>query len=185
MINCTAMVWYYGIQLPGYHSSHCHGNGMVTMWNGGCMVDLYTTACMVLSSEASRRRNGGCPQSFLELVGCSGSWGFGTRPLVVLCFIPYHWQGSQAHVWSLRTSFCHWTNRGVLDTLQLSWSSVNSLVRSYLLSTPVGVGVGTSFIYWQFTRLSLPVRVWLKKKNNNNKKNKKMLNIITSLCAGV
>ena len=37
------------------------------------MVDLYTTACMVLSSEASGRRNGGCPQSFLELVGCSGS----------------------------------------------------------------------------------------------------------------
>ena len=179
MINCTAMVWYYGIQLPGYHSSHCHGNGMVTMWNGGCMVDLYTTACMVLSSEASRRRNGGCPQSFLELVGCSGSWGFGTRPLVVLCFIPYHWQGSQAHVWSLRTSFCHWTNRGVLDTLQLSWSSVNSLIVH-----PSWGGCWNKF-YILAVHQTLPSCASLATKKKKNKKNKKMLNIITSLCAGV
>ena len=34
-----------------------------------------------------------------------------------------------------------------LDTLQLSRSDVNSVVRSYLSPTPVGVGVGTSLIW--------------------------------------
>ena len=34
-----------------------------------------------------------------------------------------------------------------LDTLQLSRSNVNSVVRSYLSPTPVGVGVGTSLIW--------------------------------------
>ena len=34
-----------------------------------------------------------------------------------------------------------------LDTLQLSRSNVNSVLRSYLSPTPVGVGVGTSLIW--------------------------------------
>ena len=38
-------------------------------------------------------------------------------------------------------------------------SNVNSVVRSYLSPTPVGVGVG---LYGQLTRLSLPARVWLR-----------------------
>ena len=42
-----------------------------------------------------------------------------------------------------------------LDTLQLSRSNVNSVVRSYLSPTPVGVGVGTSLI-WAVDQTLLP-----------------------------
>ena len=38
---------------------------------------------------------------------------------------------------------------------------VNSVVRSYLSPTPVGVGVGTSLI-WAVDRTLLPARVWLR-----------------------
>ena len=48
-----------------------------------------------------------------------------------------------------------------LDTLQLSRSNVNSVVRSYLSPTPVGVGVGTSLI-WAVDQTLLPARVWLR-----------------------
>ena len=44
-----------------------------------------------------------------------------------------------------------------LDKLQLSQSTVNSVVRSYLSPTPVGVGVALEqVLYGQLTRLSLP-----------------------------
>ena len=42
-----------------------------------------------------------------------------------------------------------------LDTLQLSRSNVNSVVRSYMSPTPVGVGVGTSLI-WAVDQTLLP-----------------------------
>ena len=48
-----------------------------------------------------------------------------------------------------------------LDKLQLSRSNVNSVVRSYLSPTPVGVGVGTSLI-WAVDQTLLPARVWLR-----------------------
>ena len=48
-----------------------------------------------------------------------------------------------------------------LDMLQLSRSNVNSVVRSYLSPTPVGVGVGTSLI-WAVDQTLLPARVWLR-----------------------
>ena len=51
-----------------------------------------------------------------------------------------------------------------LDTLQLSRSNVNSVVRSYLSPTPVGVGVGTS-LTWAVDQTLLPARVWLHETN--------------------
>ena len=48
-----------------------------------------------------------------------------------------------------------------LDTLQLSRSNVNSMVHSYLSSTPVRVGVGTSLI-WAVDQTLLHARVWLR-----------------------
>ena len=45
--------------------------------------------------------------------------------------------------------------------LQLSRSNVNSVVRSYLSPTPVGVGVGTSLTR-AVDQILLPARVWLR-----------------------
>ena len=48
-----------------------------------------------------------------------------------------------------------------LTHTRLSRSNVNSVVRSYLSPTPVGVGVGTSLI-WAVHQTLLPARVWLR-----------------------
>ena len=47
-----------------------------------------------------------------------------------------------------------------LNQLQLSRSNVNSVMRSYLSPTPVGVGVGTCLI-WEVDQTLLSASVWL------------------------
>ena len=53
------------------------------------------------------------------------------------------------------------SNKRSLTHTRLPRSNVNSVVRSYLSPTPVGVGVGTSLI-WAVHQTLLPARVWLR-----------------------